>query len=91
MEPVHVPSAYICGGPPTYLVRSPVVEQREPTSDASIELCPKDGGVGTVYQRYFHYMLGNNVEPELLAITRRKIVRGEMHLHRRPGSWGAHT
>jgi hypothetical protein len=44
-------------------------------------MCPKRGCVGSVNRRYFHHMLGDDLEPVLLAIIWRNVVSREMDPH----------
>src|SRR5215472_9814355 len=49
-------------------------------------MCPKRGCVGSVTRGYFHHMLGDDLEPVLLAITWRNVVGREIDPHGCPRS-----
>src|SRR5215471_1519100 len=86
VEAVEVVSAHICRRPPVDPVRRSEVEPFESPGHPSVQTCSEGGRVRSVARRNADYMFGDEVEPELLAVARLKVVSREMDLHSFPRS-----
>ena len=89
MERICPVAADVCNCPQSDLVRGLIPEEAKPPSNVCVKLRTIGSRVRSVTWRHVHHVLCDEVDKELFAVARRKVVNREMDPHGCPGSVGA--